>query len=456
MRLKQLIALSALSAACGGPDEPPQIDQPSLYGFASRYGGDDSVSYSGQVARQVLISDLASAIGGLTGRIDRGDLVVGESGSVAPQLDFYFSFDSDSYGDEPILLAAGLPTIQGTYAEISSGKDLVGKLAGNDSVTDHKDFTIEFVGWPGVESPEALVRGWFAELDANAIAHADGVQRLGPDGSVLPVHVTDDGRNLEELTQKFLTGAVSFSQGADDYLDDATKGKGILSPNTRDEEGEFTALEHAWDEGFGYFGPARDYLDYGDDLIAKTGYRDTDGDGSIDLTREFNFGASTNAAKRDLGAVSGLDLTAQAYGAFWRGRAIIAAAPEGESLDAATLDLLKVQRDLAVDAWEKAISATVVHYINETIEATETMGSDDYVFASHSEAWSEMKGFSLAFQFNPRSPVSDADFETLQELIGTAPVLDAAGADDYIAGLQQARAMLAEAYKFDDADVQAW
>ena len=70
-------------------------------------------------------------------------------------------------------------------------------------------------------------------------------------------------------------GAVGFSQGADDYLDDDTEGKGLLADHTAADEGKpYTALEHAWDEGFGYFGGARNYLLYTDEEIAGEGGRD--------------------------------------------------------------------------------------------------------------------------------------------------------------------------------------
>ena len=62
---------------------------------------------------------------------------------------------------------------------------------------------------------------------------------------------------------------------------------------------------------------------------------------------------------------------------------------------------LKAHRDAALSAWEKAIAATVVHYINDVIG---DMEAEDYSFYDHAKHWSEMKGFALSFQFNRRSP----------------------------------------------------
>ena len=109
----------------------------------------------------------------------------------------------------------------------------------------------------------------------------------------------------------------------DDYLDDDTEGKGLLADNTVAVEGKpYTELEHQWDEGFGYWGGAVNYLDYTDDELASedgraeyvNGYNDHDGDGAIDLGSEINFGASVNAAKRDRGAADGALTDMSAFG----------------------------------------------------------------------------------------------------------------------------------------------
>lgn len=463
-------------AACGPVEENPNnidvnnqttgVDTPQSYAFPSRYEeGVDSVSYSGQVARQVLIKDLTSFIGSLNAGIDSGDFVVGEEGSVVGALDFYFRFDSETYGDEAISFTTDPAAMQSTYDDVSTGKDLVSKLAGNDSVTDHKDFTAEFTGWTdttvaehggGVDTPEAFVVALFEQIEANAIAAAEGETREGPNGEPLPVKVTAEGWDLAQLTEKFLHGALSLSQGADDYLDDDVEGKGLLAPNTRDDDSPYTVLEHQWDEGFGYFGASRFYRDFSDKEIAETPYADIDGDGAVDLKSEVNYGASTNAAKRDAGSATGTDFSEDVFSAFIQGRAIISAAPEGERLDEATLAELRPIRDQAVVAWEKALAATVVHYINDTIADTEAIGSEAYEFEHHAKVWSEMKGFALAFQFSPHSPLTDQEYENVHVLIRDKPELTGDGAASYVTDLVEARDILQGAYSFDAQDVEEW
>ncbi len=451
----------------GDPFADIDLENPGRYEFPSRYeGGASSVSYSGQTARHLLIDDLNSFIASMTEQIDSGDFQPGGDGTVVEALDFYYRFDSDAYGDELILVETDPPPAQSTYADVSTGKDLVGKTAGNDDVTDHKDFTTAFTGWAdtdiaeyggGVDTPENLITAFFEQLEENAFARADGVARPGPFGEIadLDVHLTEEGHDLKQLTQKFLLGAVALSQGTDDYLDDDTEGKGLLAPHTRDEDAAYTSLEHQWDEGFGYFGASRGYLEYTDQQIADGETLDLDDDGAIDLLSEYNWGASVNAGKRDVGSATGTDFTTETYEAFWRGRAIIALAEEGE-LSQEDLDALKAERDAAVEGWEKAIAATVVHYINDTIEETDALGTDDYDFANHAKVWSEMKGFALGFQFNPRSPLTDTQFEELHSLIGDAPELEETNAADYVTDLETARDLMRDAYGFEADDVQGW
>ena len=92
-------------------------------------------------------------------------------------------------------------------------------------------------------------------------------------------------------------------------------------------------------------------------------------------------------------------------------------------------------------------------------------GTPDYSFATHAKHWGEMKGFALGLQFNPHSPVSDSDFDTIHNLFGDAPVLSNASAEEiesYRADLITARSLMGTAYGFDadnlgdDAGENGW
>ena len=466
--------------ACGegdAPDGGPAV--PARYAFESRFAaGQSSVDHAGQAARQVLMTDLGAFVGGLSARIEAGTFTPGAEAEVLAALDYYFRFDGASNGDDRFAYATTPPALQETWNDISANKQLRDKLAGNDTVTDHVDWSTSFRGWsdPAIAahggattSPEALLTAFFATLATQAVDQANGMERVAaadPSGEPLPAHITESGLDLEELVQKLLLGAVSFSQGADDYLDSDVAGKGLRSPNTRDGVAPYTVLEHAWDEGFGYWGAARDFGDYtveerateGGRAAYAPGHHDTDGDGRVDLTREACFGAAIYAGKRDFGsaAAARTDFSGEAFEAFKRGRAIIASA--GETLTDDEFAALVVERDRIVGAWERALAASAVHYLNEVLVDMGRFDTPDYVFADHAEHWSELKGLALAFQFNPRSPLDDAGFVELHTLLADAPVLATATPaerDAYRAQLLAARALLGAAYDFDAANLGA-
>ena len=250
-----VLLLGALAGCQGGGDGP---GDPASYVFLDNDGA-STVSYTGQVLRHVLISDLNQHLDGITGRLNGGAFFP-VAGQVAGELDFYLSFDSTIGGQAEILASRGFDAEQRVYDDLASGKNLREKLAGNDAVTDHRDWHTEFVGWDaeGATSPEALVDQWVAQIDQQAAAW-NAAPPLDPSGvPVESVFLTPDGLDLQELLQKFLLGAVAYSQAADDYLDDDVDGKGLLADHEAVAEGKsYTALEHAWDEAFGYFGAAR-------------------------------------------------------------------------------------------------------------------------------------------------------------------------------------------------------
>ncbi len=477
--LAPLMALAVAGCDSDAVDRTPEaLVVPSTYTFESRFvAGQSSVAYDGQILRHVLIEDLKSYIGSLTAQIDGAQFAPTTPTEVVTAFDYYFRFDSDVSGPDAVRLTTTPAAAQTTYDAISKGKDLVSKIAGNDTSTDYADFKNGgFSGWSdaaiathggSITSPEGLVTAFFATIGKQATDRVDGIIPEGTDGKPLPVYVTATGLDVRELTQKFLVGAIAFHQAADDYLDDAQADKGLRVSNLAptDPNVRFTALEHHWDEAFGYFGAAADYADYTDEELAakggrathSKGYADTDSDGAIDLLSEFNFGHSTNLAKRDLGTLAGgeTDFSNEAIDGFLRGRAIIHAAAGRELTDAEFADLL-VERDRAINAWEKAVAATALHYVNDTLKEMAKFGTEPYSFVNHAKVWSELKGFALTLQFNPRSPMSKEDFGDLHALLGDRPVLANAGEAaiaQYKTDLRAARQLLLEVYDFPAANL---
>ncbi len=454
------------------------VTVPDTYDFASKLTvGTSSVSYTGQVQRQLLIAGLKAHIDGLGARADIGVLSEVE---VTQEFLGFFDFDPDTNGDLDIPIVTEPDALQNRYTDVS-GSNLREKIAGNDPVGQHRDWATDMIGWvqAGVDTPESLVETWFEELAQRVADHSLNGPATAAVGTTWVTlespTVSSEGLDYGQLLAKFLAGAVAYSQGTDDYLDTDTAGKGTLADNTGpDDDGDpYTALEHAWDEGFGYFGAARDYLAYTDEEIAgkggreeyQNGYHDTDGDGRVDFRSEYNFGHSVNAAKRDLGSTdtSRTDFTRQAWDAFVTGRALIAAIvstpTEAQQME---LDSLAEAARLS---WELAIASTVIHYINETLADAQSLEADPDMdwerLAGYAKHYSELKGFALSLQFNPVSMMSQDDQIRMHDLIGQAPVL-ATGTtltrfqDD----LTDARTLIQSVYGdgngFTDDAVAAW
>ncbi|MEO2279029.1 DUF4856 domain-containing protein [Pseudoalteromonas pernae] len=444
-------------------------DGVNVYEFASKLGAGSSVSYTGQIARHALSAEIKSYIGKLTSDYVTTNSLTGDA--VKAQLMAFWN-DYEVVKDSSFSFTGDITTKQSSFAQISaSGKDLHAKIAGNDTSKMYKTWEVAgvFKGWTefGAQSatPEGLIYHYFDMLAANIDKHNDGEVMMDPAGNpITKLYLTETGLDLNQLIQKHTLGALMFSQGTDDYLE-----QGLEADNVGGDV--YTELEHQFDEGFGYFGAARNYLEYSDDEIAAKGgreafsgsYNDYTGDGLIDLAAEYNWGNSTNAAKRDRGAAVTTDFSAAAMNAFIAGRKIIND-NVGTALTTEQMDALKAQRDIAVANWEMAIAATVVHYINDTHADLATISSGDFTaddFANLAKHFSEMKGFAMNFQFSPFSPFNDAanagKFETLHTLLGDAPVVaDASAVSAYQAKLLEARDLLQDVYGFNAQNVANW
>ncbi len=470
------IVTTALLAACGSDnnkDVNKEIEANVYYQFDSQFiEGESAISYTGQTARQVLIAELTHTIGGL------------ERNSASVK-DLLASYVYEARDDKEYTFSKVSNTIPGpTYGDISTGKNLVGKIAGGyvkegEETRSGEYGTLqgELVGWAGVKFPINLVDLFINEIDALAQS-SDGA--LG-DIVIDKAYVDDKGRDYKQLIQKFLLGAVTFSQGTADYLKTNFK-----ESNKQDGEKPYTKAEHKWDEAFGYFGAARDYSGYTDEEIAgkggreayRNGYFDTEIDGKIDLRSEINLANSTNCAKRDLGtknSANPTDYTKEVFEAFVAGRKILndAAKDVSRDLTDAEVTALNEQAVIAATVWEKCIAATVVHYINDTradlMASNEpiTAYADKAAYTTLAKHWSEMKGFALGLQFNPDSPFQkdqaaiDA-FKKLHDLMGIKPVLpNGQGVSDqpltdYLAGLLEARKILKDKYSFAEDHVANW
>ena len=454
--------------------------------------GSDSVSYTGQTARQMLILGLVDTLVGLTER-------PGESVDITDELNTFVygeGIDSTPHGRTA---KGGEPVIPGpNYGDISSGKNLYKKIAGGTPAGAGEVSRLigdEFFGWQDGLSASALPLDLVdLYISRTATEASDGTNPTiavvgNPSAPVSNVTVDAHGRDYRQLLQKFLLGAVNFSQGTNDYFQaNFAEQVAIREGDTKN----YTEAEHNYDEAFGYYGAARDILDY-TDLEAraksgrdeyKNGYHDSNGDGSIDLRSEMVLGHAQNCAKRDAGSASAAnptDLSSEVMHAILAGRTIIAAGSAAGSLTDAQLTALHTQIEIASKAWEKCIAATAIHYVKDVLEDMDGFVDGEFAdvknFTDLAKHWGELKGFALSLQFSPYSPFRDGSVDgiTLDNLkallanLGDAPVLAdgsqngvpasgsaEAATDAYRAKLESVRNTLTTAYGFDTEVAQNW
>jgi len=427
MKLKNsLMFLSSLMLfaviGCSSDDDDDDgvalIDTPTEYSFESRFSsGESSVSYSGQVVRNLLINDIKTQMGADAGSGDATTLL---------------SMMANDNANQAILSSAGdMSTVQTKYHDISTSHL-------NDRLTAVESYII-----PGYDANAGtLVNGWVQECVANGKTRANGVR-------------------LDQITQKTLWGAVSYWQATSKYMSKIPNDDNSMQSG----DANYTAMEHHWDESFGYFGAALDYnTGYSDDVDRKSGpYNDSNSDGSIDFKSEYNVGWAVTAAKRDdcSACDTNYDFTKTIFDAYLEGRTLIT--------NQADLADILVQRDLVMNTWEKVVAAVSIHYVNDVAadiagligagDATVAPGSD--ATADYENHWGEMRGYANGLLYNDFKLISDANLNRILQVMGTAPVYPSDGNFDAMQAYHdslvgEVRAIFKASYGFSDANLAGW
>ena len=390
------------------------METPSEYAFDSRFtDGESSISYSGQVVRNLLVNDIKTQIG-----TDAG------SGDAAVLLSMMANDDANR-----MILSSTTPSaMQTKYHDIS---------------TSHLNDRLEAVSsyvLPGYEMNAGdAISAWVTDAVTNGKTNADGIR-------------------IDQMVQKTLWGAVAYWQGTSKYMSKIPN-----DDNTMSDDGDpYTAMEHHWDESFGYFGAARDYnTGYSDDSARKTSQNDSNGDGSIDFKSEYNSGWAITAAKRDLvdGVSVDYNFTGTIMNAYLEGRTLI--------YNQAPLDEILVQRDIILNTWEKVVAAVTIHYVNDVAAdmaalypADSTAGPASDLSADLNNHWGEMRGYANGLLYNDFKVISDGDLNTVLTTMGTSPVYPEDGESAFYTYhgmlLSTVKSLLQAAYGFSDEHMENW
>ena len=142
-----ILACTGIMMACTGSEDENNtpLEAAETYDFSSRFDANSSVFYNNQIFRHTLIDDMKSHSSELTERINSGWFPA--PGEVEQEMLFYLDFDSASAGTVSHLTQTNPMASQVVYNDIASGSNLWAKVAGNDSVGQHKEWATEFVGW---------------------------------------------------------------------------------------------------------------------------------------------------------------------------------------------------------------------------------------------------------------------------------------------------------------------
>ncbi|NRA20858.1 MAG: DUF4856 domain-containing protein [Oceanospirillaceae bacterium] len=362
------------------------------------YQGDktSSISYGGQIARQVLHTSLMKL--SKTG-----------NGAANPellaQMQAYFSGKDEGRAILAPVSQEGFVLAQSKVDELSKGKNLAGKT-----------YKGVIAGWPGKKTGVEVLE-FLIEKAASADAGFD----------------YSNGMDYPQLISKFAMGAIFYNQAVDNYLDE--KLAADVKPNDKPykDGAAYTGKEHVWDEAFGYFGAPINAAG----LDAKEAYAiakgkkeifataDLNGNGKIDLDTEMLYAHAYYAAGADKAGKSNyLNVITKA---FIDGRQLITDA-KGEKLSAAQRSDLSAFADVIKTNWELVIAEAAFKYAGSVygdalklqagVEKNEDVKA---AFKKYIHHWGELKGFSMALQTGGKDLGGFA--VSLNRLIGYSPVL---------------------------------
>lgn len=226
----------------------------------------------------------------------------------------------------------------------------------------------------------------------------------------------ENGVEPAQMIAKGLMGALLYYQATTVYLGDDK----MNVNNTEVTPGKGTAMQHHWDEAFGYFGAPVDY-------ITNNGAEAT----NDPTTKTWYWAHYAN------GRAQVVDVREAIFNAFIEGRAAI----NRNDLETRDEAIQTIRRN-----WEKLVAINVVHYTNASIQDIDN-GNTGNLY----HHWSEAKAFLNAFIYNIDRTITNAQLAEMNNLFGESPV--AANPEALRENLQEVNLILQEAFGLSDAEM---
>lgn len=327
--------VALLLMACESDNDKVQLTEvPSTYEFTRN--GQSSVSFSGQTTRLDMLSEIKSIVS----EGDKGNQVD------AQQLRNMFANENDAF------VAAALN---------STTKDLKSKTILSD---------VAF--YEGLFDDLETASTDFTNNQTMASAGVSGRIERGTSGKFILVN--EKGWEFTQFIEKGMLGSTFFYQIFNVYLSDNKIGNDVDNQTIEDGT-NYTAMEHHWDEAFGYWGVPVDL--------------------PVELPEEYKrFWASYTYGRT--GQTGSLDILKNA---FLEGRTAIVN-KEYDKKDQA--------RDIIIDELEIVSAATAIHYINSALDDLNN-GDLGNLFHHVSEAYM----FVRALKFSPVKKISQEDIDQI-------------------------------------------
>lgn len=226
------------------------------------------------------------------------------------------------------------------------------------------------------------------------------------------VYTADNGTDAQQLLHTTLLGAVLYHQGAK-ILNDLTEFNNTLLVSGSN----YTAMEHAWDEAFGYYGAATDLLQYAPAQLsqANTCYNDSNQDGSINPATEYNHANVQQASQLYTQAATTQLYNELIFHAFVTGRTAITNK---------NYTLRRQQAQFIVQTWETMLANSAYQNAQLLQTALQQLGTPQQDTAAVNRHWSAMRGYVLALQYNSQATISTEQLAQLRVWCGLQPVYD--------------------------------
>jgi hypothetical protein len=341
--IKLLVAsmLFATNFSCSSDDDqvvipiPNEVIAPDTYVFERQ--GESTVSYGGQTARL----DMAAS---LFGKLNDENV---DGASLLQMFEDGTGFTAED--------GASQDQIDAINALNSSGKKLGNKTAAY-----------------GDASVQPKIAGFLTEYAENVSTSFNVDAGVGVSGSHTgaggrTVRINEKGMELNQVFAKSLIGALVMDQVAYGYLSEVKIGDDVDNDASALGAGEYTTMEHHFDEGLGYV-----YGQESDITTAST----PQGNGIL-----FNKYLKKVNESEEPG------LATEIYDAFKLGRAAIVA---GNSI------VRDTQAEIVKTKMSRVILHKAAHYLRGAAEAK---AAADVDYADYFHGLSEGYGFILSLQF---------------------------------------------------------